>query len=869
MPTTSRRGPSSSGRAPVRRFRFSLRTRVLAIALVPSLVLIGAGIGLNTYLLAGALDKRDTAALLARGYQMAVPFMPALSDERRASIAAAADPSTANLASLRAARRGMDALMQQFGSVSVQVAQAMPAHARAAIGAFVASMMHIPAIRKQVDGRRASPLQVYDAYDAIADAMIVAADAIGSDSTDRDVALQRSTASELMAAADRIERSSALAAAAYAHGGMTPAELAQFTALTGAYRTDVPALAPRLPGRDQRRLAQLLASPAWNRLARVDDALIGQGSTPRSAAAAGQNGPGGNGTAAPAPTSPVAVNVAQWQQDVRTSASTLSGIGLGDLGTSAAALEKGRADTALSRAAALAGASLQLAAFVLIVAVRMGNDLVRRLRRLRTETIKADIQLPILMDQIRQGSQRGAPEQVLTLDLGSDEIGEVAAAFGKAHQTAVAAAVQEAQLREGANAVFLNIARRSQAVLHRQLQVLDKAERATDDPDQIELLFQLDHLSTRERRNAENLIILGGGQLARQWRNSVPLIDVVRSAVSETEQYHRVNVERLPKMLVDGRAVADVIHLLAELVDNAIEFSPPHSRIEVRGNRVGKGVVLEVEDQGIGITDEARERFNVMLREPPDFGIMALSEDTRIGFFVVAKLAQQHLIKVTLAESSYGGVRAVVLIPTGVVTTEPDEDEPGVTPAPIPAALTTRARFDRNGFDAADTAPVRRPSLDVPYVPYPAGPDRSDVGRAAPAAPPPSTGVGGTGATAPRQTTSREPTRPGRHRAERGSGQRGSGPGGGSAAPERPPLPKRRRQTHLAAPLRTDPSPAADDTFSEPDAGRDGGAGSAQSVNVSAQPVTVTAQRAQSMMAAFQRGTERGRADGSASEPPS
>ena len=163
-----------------------------------------------------------------------------------------------------------------------------------------------------------------------------------------------------------------------------------------------------------------------------------------------------------------------------------------------------------------------------------------------------------------------------------------------------ARAAQQAAALEDINAVFLNIAHRSQAIVHRQLQVLDKAERAEEDPDQLGLLFQLDHLTTRERRNAENLIILGGGQPGRQWRNPVPLLELVRSAASETEQYTRVAIGRMPRMMVAGRAVGDLIHLLAELLDNATSFSPPDARIDVRGNRVGRGVVLEIEDQGLG-----------------------------------------------------------------------------------------------------------------------------------------------------------------------------------------------------------------------------------------------------------------------------
>ncbi|MCA1677242.1 MAG: HAMP domain-containing protein, partial [Actinobacteria bacterium] len=305
----------------------------------------------------------------------------------------------------------------------------------------------------------------------------------------------------------------------------------------------------------------------------------------------------------------------------------------------------------LTRSLIAALAMLVIIGVVVIIAVRLSNKLARRLIRLRTETLKlADERLPQVVQRLRAGERIDVAVEVPDLDHGRDEIGQVAAAFNKAQQTAVSAAVQEAKTREGINAVFLNIARRSQAIVHRQLQVLDTAERAADDPDQLELLFQLDHSTTRERRNAENLIILGGGQLGRQWRNPVSLVDIVRSAVAEAEQYTRVTVNQVPNVLVDGRAIADLIHLLAELIDNATSFSPPGSRIELRGNPVGRGVVVEVDDQGLGIESERRQTLNDMFRNPPDFGLMALSDDARIGFFVVAHLAHQHGIRAAALE---------------------------------------------------------------------------------------------------------------------------------------------------------------------------------------------------------------------------
>lgn len=839
----------SSGRKP----GISLKARVLAIALVPSFVLLAAGVGFNTYALIEAVQKRDTAELLADGYNMAVPFMPAMSEERRASLAVVANPSQRNKAALAQARQGMDQLMSRFSSISSQVADAMPQRAKEAITRFVSAMPRMMELRQNVDSGRISRLQVYQAFNQIADAMIVAADSIGRDSTDKETALYRSTASDLMRISDWLVRSNSLAAASMQGGGMTRAELEEFSSLTRAYRAELASVGSRLPDEEQRQLQELQNSPQWQQLGRMETALVTQGFVEFDEQAqilgyvdpAGQFDPTASDVELP-------LSDQEWQAAARESATELSSMGLGELGTAAAAMEKEAAEDQLTRSVLIAVASLVLALAVLLLAMRMGNSVVRRLRRLRDDTLRADERLPSVVQRIRDGEPVDVSEEVPELHVGYDEIGEVADAFNKAQQTAVNAAVQEAQLREGTNAVFLNIARRSQAVVQRQLQVLDKAERAVEDPDQVELLFQLDHLSTRERRNAENLIILGGGQLGRQWRDGARLIDVVRSAVSETSQYNRVNIGRIPDMTLVGRAVADVIHLLAELVDNAIEFSPPGSRIEVRSNPVGKGTVIEVEDQGIGIDLEDREDYNAMFREPPDFSVMALTQDSRIGFFVVAKLAHEHGIKITLLESIYGGVRAVVLLPTNLTAVEaatqdsdPADDDATLRAIPrVPAAAGVSngqsslfAEHQGNGKVAHPGAEPSTNGAGEAHV------DEEFRTRRRPGAQPPP--------QAPQQVPP-QPQGPPQHQAPQHQVPQHQVPPPpqpqwpSQSEGDLPPLPRRRRQTHLAPQLQDDP---VSDQEPEPE-------------HESAEPdFDQRAAQARNVMSAFQRGTERGRAE--------
>jgi signal transduction histidine kinase len=788
-----------------RGFRASLRFRVLVIAVVPSLVLLIFGVGVSGYLLVNALQERDRAQLLDQGYQMALPFMPTMSQERRASMLAVSNPAPENRMALVRARQDMDGSLAQFRSISSQVADAMPPGAKSAIANFAAKFPQLIATRQAIDAGSISRLDVYRSYNEIADPMILAVGAIGRDSIDKEVALDRAMASDLIRVSDWLDRANALAAAAFAGDGLTVEELHEYNHLTQGYHAELDALAPRLT-EQQGQLGALRSSRAWEQLSAVENAIVEQEYSARARSSFNTK-PARTETsniqpsnAEPPQVKPpvLPVSAQDWQNAAHESATMLSGLGLGSLGTHAAKLEADRADTALVRSLIAVLVTLGVIAAVVIIAIRLSNNLIRRLVRLRTETLRlADEHLPQVVQRLRAGEQIDVAVEVPELNYGDDEIGQVAAAFNKAQQTAVAAAVQEAKTREGINAVFLNIARRSQTNVHQQLQVLDAAERAVDNPDQLELLFQLDHSTTRERRNAENLIILGGGQLGRQWRNSVSLVEIVRSAVAEAEQYTRVTVGRVPDVLVDGRAVADLIHLLSELIDNATSFSPPGSPIEVRGNPVGKGVVVEVEDQGLGIEAERRESLNKMFRDQPEFGLVALLEDPRIGFFVVARLAHQHDMRVTLTESTYGGVRAGVLVPSSLVTRRDRHSE-----------------GEYNESDHTDESPDQTsPSIIDEAVLHENGSSQL-----------------------PARTTEPQPS-------VVDTSVEQTALQGTPRADDRPALPRRRPQEHLARQLQAELAAGAEGQTAEPD-------------------YDLAAKRAQNTLSAFQRGTERGRTNG-------
>jgi signal transduction histidine kinase len=287
--------------------------------------------------------------------------------------------------------------------------------------------------------------------------------------------------------------------------------------------------------------------------------------------------------------------------------------------------------------------------------------------------------LPTVVRRLQRGEAVDVDVETPPLEYGHDEIGQLGRAFNEVQRTAVQSAVEEASVRRGINEVFLNIARRSQTLLHRQLALLDRMERRETGPDELEDLYRVDHLATRMRRHAEDLVILAGAAPGRGWRNPVPVIDVVRGAISEVEDYKRIDIRAAETSAIVGRAVGDVIHLLAELFENAASFSPPHTRVQVTGQVLPNGYAFEIDDRGLGMHPEALDEANRKLLEPPDFDP---ADSARLGLFVVAQLANRHGIRVSLRPSAYGGITAIVLIPGELVTAGPGPMALPAGPAP-------------------------------------------------------------------------------------------------------------------------------------------------------------------------------------------
>jgi signal transduction histidine kinase len=304
---------------------------------------------------------------------------------------------------------------------------------------------------------------------------------------------------------------------------------------------------------------------------------------------------------------------------------------------------------------------------VLLAALFVARSLVLPLRRLRAGALDvASVQLPDRVRRLSESPDPAADLEVAPIPvLSSDEIGQVARAFDQVHAEAVRLAGNEAVLRTSFNAMFVNLSRRSQSLIERLSRMIDSLEQNEDDPDRLSNLFSMDHLVTRMRRNSENLLLLAGHESPRKWTEPVPLADVARAAISEIEQYNRVVLNVQPGVAVIGQAVSDVVHLLAELIENATIFSPKDTQVQVSAQELTSGgVLIEVSDKGIGVSESRLAEMNWRLDNPP---VMDVSVSRHMGLFAVARLAERHRIRIRLRPAVPQGLTALVWLPETVI----------------------------------------------------------------------------------------------------------------------------------------------------------------------------------------------------------
>ncbi|MGW2339053.1 sensor histidine kinase [Streptomyces sp. NPDC001661] len=411
--------------------------------------------------------------------------------------------------------------------------------------------------------------------------------------------------------------------------------------------------------------------------------------------------------------------------------------------------------------AVLGGACLVTVAGIVIAAVaaRRTAAVVRdRVLALRQSTAHRQSELRDLVEQLRKGEAPPPRRAPAVGAPGGDDFDRLAVDLTRGHDVAVTAVVQATQLSSQAGSrqkveVFVNLARRLQSLVHREISLLDELENQVEDPDLLKGLFHVDHMATRTRRHAENLAVLGGAVSRRQWSHPVSMTEVMRSAIAEVEQYSRVKLVPPIDGTLRGHAVADCIHLLAELVENATVFSAPHTQVLLRANQVTSGLAIEVEDRGLGMPVTEQNKMNTLLTDPDQVNVASLLADGRIGLFVVSQLARRHGITVRLQTNIYGGVQAVLVLPQDLLGGDGDTDGAGVRiPHVRKAAAAATADSVLGGDPAAPSANGHR--ADGP--PQPGRPDTNGT-RPAPAnapapAPPSPAPVHGAVSVVPRQS---------------------------------------------------------------------------------------------------------------------
>ncbi|WP_233558807.1 sensor histidine kinase [Micromonospora radicis] len=385
-----------------------------------------------------------------------------------------------------------------------------------------------------------------------------------------------------------------------------------------------------------------------------------------------------------------------------------------------------QADTAsavqLRETLTVVGVIITVLLVAVLISVLIGRSLARSIRLLRSQALRiAQIELPEALARLRSVSG-GVPhiEVSPAVVRSLDEIGELAEAFVAVHRSAVGVAVEQANMRRNVNAMFVNLARRSQVLVERQLELLDDLEREEGDPDQLENLFKLDHLAARMRRNDESLLVLAGTESTRRWNRPIGLSAVLLAASAEIEQYQRIRHEAVADLHVVGHAVGELVHLLAELLENATAFSRPDTIVQVMARAEGPGAVIEIADQGLGMSPTALAEANAVLARPPAADVATVE---RMGLFVVSHLAARHGIEVRL-HGGAGGLLARVRLPGSMLAAAPP---PSLDPPPSPRVLPgTRPSAPRDPGPVDLPVAGRRPTT-VPRQAHPVPVRAEDV----------------------------------------------------------------------------------------------------------------------------------------------
>ncbi|MFY1656303.1 nitrate- and nitrite sensing domain-containing protein [Micromonospora sp. WMMD1274] len=794
----------------------NLRTKI--IALLASLTALWAFAAWVT--VRDGFNLLGVQTLNARVFEPSDPLLQELQAERRLSLRYLGESDPGRLQELEAQRARTDetagALWRSVRDWRTEIPASEELMSR--LDELKTELDQLGQVRADVSRKTIDRTTTLIAYDEAVDGIFAVFDALGG-LDDDEIAEDTAALIDLNRSRELLSQQDALITGAIAANRITVGEQTAFARLVGAQWFLADRTSRELAPSDRARFERMVEGDAFQQLRTLQDQVL-------AAKGAEVRPP---------------VSAAAWQAAAEKAMADLREVILAggeDIVSRAMPVAIG----VIVRLVLAAGLGLIAVIASVVVSITTARALVRQLERLREAAFKlAHERLPSVVERLGRGEEVDVAREAPPLQFGDDEIGQVGKAFNVVQETAVRTAVEQAELRRSVRDVFLSLARRTQALVHRQLTLLDAMERREHDAEELEDLFRVDHLATRMRRNAENLIVLSGSTPGRAWRRNVPMVDVVRGAVAEVEDYTRVTVRPLGEVALTGRAVGDVIHLLAELIENGLSFSPPQTTVEVRGQLVANGFAVEIEDRGLGMSADELAAANARIVDRSELN---LADAARLGLFVVSRLTERHGVKVQLKESAYGGTTAVVLIPRELITAD-GADAADALPAPgtaLPAApAPDPARSTRDGDGpATPSGPDGDTEPDQPAEPAPQAPEPvTRAPRLTPSGLPARTRKRQPGVAGPTTELAVVERRPAATTDEPDASP--------ATEPETAPvtdagLPVRVRQASLAPELRHDQTEAEDDAADDDDTAR-------------------APEQVRRMMSSYQSGTRRGRTD--------
>ncbi|MFF3389762.1 nitrate- and nitrite sensing domain-containing protein [Streptomyces sp. NPDC002669] len=651
----------------------SLRTALLVLAIVPGVALAALWAVTSGQTLLDFQRQATQGQLAQKAGQPSNIVYYNLQEERRLSAEALARHKGAAEA-LQQQRKLTDKAVESFRSLSDVATDDAPSEVRDAVAEARKAIDQLPTQRTLVDeGGKEQQKAVYGYYTDLIAVDLELFAALSHVDNGHITTLSQPLV-ELFWTKEMISRSDALLARGWADGKLSTADLRLVReAVSGQELQYSTRVVPMLPADEKAMWQEIIRSDAWKAKTRVENKVL----RPAEADADGF----------------VALDARQetWRGAIDELDPQIEK--LLEHRTALVVEEgKGSVMSLLLRMVLTSVIGLLAVVAVIWTTWRLTRNLRRRIGHLQERAEELEKALPEVVERLAQGERIDVEAEARAIErdgenAGDDELTRLGDALNLARTSALAAAVKQADQHRGFERLLQRIARRTQQLIGQQLKKLDELERKHEDPEVLNGLFDLDHLTARLRRYEENLVILSGGSPHRRWRKPVPLLDVMRSAQGEVQDYRRVVLDIDGSPWLSERAVGPVSHVLAELIENALSFSRPPSPVEVRAAKVIRGLAIEVEDRGLGMDEEQLAAANELMARPPRMDVLAHADDIRLGLYVIARLADQHGLRVEFRSSAYGGTRVVVLVPDELTVPEPRTGPVGVpSPAPAPAA---------------------------------------------------------------------------------------------------------------------------------------------------------------------------------------